>query len=159
MITVFGGSPTRAFRIVWALEELGLAFQLRHVNLRERQKDQELVKRNPAAFLPVLDDDGVVMVESIAILEYLIARYDSNKLAPPVDDPRYPLYQQFLHLGESGLAAYLNIVVASRFFAPESGAPELRHEDRRGHVPQSLDAGFAETFRRSHDGGRRILRR
>jgi glutathione S-transferase len=59
------------------------------------------------------------MVESIAILEYLIARYDGSRLAPAANDPNFPMYQQFLHLGESGLAAYLNIVVASRFFAPE----------------------------------------
>jgi glutathione S-transferase len=120
MITVYGGWPTRAFRVVWALEEMGLGYQLRSVDLRQRMQDEELVKRNPAGFLPVLDDDGVVMVESIAILEYLIARHDGKALARAAGDPDFASYQQFLHLGESGLAAYLNIVVASRFFAPEA---------------------------------------
>ena len=60
------------------------------------------------------------MVESIAILEYLIAKYDRGILAPAAGDPDFPMYQQFLHLGEAGLASFLNIVVASRFFAPES---------------------------------------
>lgn len=121
MITVYGGWPTRSVRVVWALEELGLKYRLRPVDLRERQKDEEFLKKNPAGFLPVLDDDGVVMVESIAILEYLIAKYDDKAiLAPAAGDPRFPAYQQFLHLGESGLAAYLNIVAASRFFAPEA---------------------------------------
>jgi len=120
MITVYGGWPTRAFRVVWALEELGLAYQLRQVDLRQRMQDEEFVKRNPAGFLPVLDDDGVVMVESIAILEYLIARHHGKALAPAAGDAAFSTYQQFLHLGESGLAAYLNIVVASRFLAPEA---------------------------------------
>ena len=121
MITVYGGWPTRSVRVVWALEELGLAYRLRPVDLRERQKDEEFLKKNPAGFLPVLDDDGVVMVESIAMLEYLIAKYDAKRiLAPAADNSRFPAYQQFLHLGESGLAAYLNIVVASKLFAPES---------------------------------------
>jgi len=120
MITVFGGWPTRAFRVVWALEELGLNYQMRPVDLRKRQDDAEFLRVNPAGFLPVFDDDGVVMVESIAILEYLIAKYDGKVLAPDMRDPRYPAYQQFLHLGEAGLAAYLNIVVASKFFAPEA---------------------------------------
>lgn len=120
MITVYGGWPTRAFRVAWALEELGLDYEVRFVDLRQRLQDQELVKRNPGGFLPVLDDDGVVMVESIAILEYLIAKYDGKTLAPDADDPAFAMYQQFLHLGEAGLAAYLNIVVASRFFAPEA---------------------------------------
>jgi glutathione S-transferase len=119
MITVYGAPPTRAFRVVWALEELGLEYRQRPVDLRQRMSDAEFLKINPAGFLPAIDDDGVVMVESIAILEYLIARYDGSRLAPAASDPDFPAYQQFLHLGESGLAAYLNIVVASRFFAPE----------------------------------------
>jgi glutathione S-transferase len=121
MIIVFGGWPTRGFRVAWALEELGLEYRLHAVDLRNRSNDEELQKRNPAGFLPVLDDNGMVMVESIAIIEYLIAKYDEkNGLAPSSADPNFPMYQQFLHLGESGLAAYLNIVVASRFFAPEA---------------------------------------
>jgi glutathione S-transferase len=120
MITVYGGWPTRAFRVVWALEELGLSYQLRPVDLRKRQEDEEFLKVNPAGFLPVLDDNGVVMVESIAILEYLVAKYDGTGLAPAANDRRFPMYQQFLHLGEAGLSAYLNVVVGSRFFAPET---------------------------------------
>ncbi|HLY04589.1 MAG TPA: glutathione S-transferase family protein [Rhizomicrobium sp.] len=119
MITVYGAPPTRSFRVVWALEELGLEYRLREVDLRQRMSDQEFLKLNPAGFLPAIDDDGLVMVESIAILEYLIARYNGVQLAPAAGDPDFPMYQQFLHLGESGLAAYLNIMVASRFFAPE----------------------------------------
>ena len=100
MITVYGGWPTRSIRVVWALEELGLEYRLRPVDLRERQKDEEFLKKNPAGFLPVLVDDGVVMVESIAILEYLIAKHDGKGvLAPDADDPRFPAYMQFLHLG------------------------------------------------------------
>jgi glutathione S-transferase len=120
MITVFGAPPTRSFRVVWALVELGLQYRLRAVDLRQRMSDAEFLAVNPAGFLPAIDDDGVAMVESIAILEYLIARYGGSRLAPEANDPGFPMYQQFLHLGESGLAAYLNIVVASRFFAPEA---------------------------------------
>ena len=121
MIIVYGGWPTRAFRVAWALEELGVAYRVRPVDLRQRQSDEEFMAKNPAGFLPVLEDDGVVMVESIAMLEYLVAKHDkAHALAPSADDRRFPLYLQFLHLGEAGLAAYLNIVVASRLFGPEA---------------------------------------
>jgi len=120
MITVYGAPPTRSFRVVWALEELGLDYRLRAVDLRHRMNDAEFLKVNPAGFLPAIDDDGVVMVESVAILEYLIAKYNGSKLAPSPGEANFPMYQQFLHLGESGLAAYLNIVVATRFLAPEA---------------------------------------
>lgn len=60
------------------------------------------------------------MVESIAIMEYLVARYGPTELAPTASDAAFPLYQQFLHLGEAGMATCLNIVVAGRYFAPDA---------------------------------------
>jgi glutathione S-transferase len=120
MITVYGGFPSRSIRVMWALEELGLEYRLRPVDLRKRTEDAEFMAINPAGFLPAMQDGNVVMVDSIAILEYLIARYDNDaKLAPRPGDRRFPPYQQFLHLGESGLAAFLNVIVGSRFLAPE----------------------------------------
>ena len=120
MITVYSAFPTRSIRVLWALEELGLKYRIHPVDLRQRQADADFMAHNPAAFLPAIDDGGVVMVDSIAILEYVIARYGKGKLAPKPADKSFPLYQQFLHLGESGLAAYLNIIVACRFMAPDA---------------------------------------
>jgi glutathione S-transferase len=121
MITVYGAWPTRSFRVIWALEELGTEYQLRPVDLRNRLADAEFLALNPSGFLPALQDGDVAMVDSIAMLEYLIARYDGDGvLAPAASDASFAVYQQFLHLGESGLAAYLNIIVASRFMAPEA---------------------------------------
>jgi glutathione S-transferase len=119
MITVYGAWPTRSFRVIWALEEMGKEYRLRPVDLRNRMADAEFLALNPSGFLPAMQDGDVTMVDSIAMLEYLIARYDGGTLAPPANDPRFPGYQQFLHLGESGLAAYLNVIVGSRFMAPE----------------------------------------
>jgi glutathione S-transferase len=119
MITVYSAFPTRSIRVLWALEELGLKYHVRAVDLRQRQADADFMAHNPAGFLPAIDDDGVAMVDSIAIVEYIIGRYGKGKLAPAPNDKGFPLYQQFLHLGESGLAAYLNIVVACRFMAPD----------------------------------------
>jgi glutathione S-transferase len=120
MITVYGGWPTRSQRVVWLLEEMKRPYSLRLVDLRNRGADAELQSANPAGFLPVLFDGEVRIVESIAIMEYLLARYGLADLAPGPSDGAFACYQQFLHLGEAGLAAQLNVVVASKFFAPES---------------------------------------
>jgi len=120
MITVYGSFPTRSLRVIWALEELGIAYEMRPVDLRKRMEDAEFIAINPSGFVPALKDGDVTMVDSVAMLEYINARYGNGKLAPAVSDTAFPLYQQFLHLGESGLAAYLNIIVASRFLAPEA---------------------------------------
>jgi glutathione S-transferase len=120
MLTVFGGWPSRSQRVLWLLEELGAAYAFHPVDLRHRQSDPEFMAANAAGFLPAIADGEVRLCESVAIMEYLLARHVPSPLAPPPADRAFPSYQQFLHLGEAGLAAYLNIVVASRFFAPEA---------------------------------------
>jgi glutathione S-transferase len=119
MITVYGGWPTRSFRVLWLLEEMGVPYELHGVDIRNSAADAEFQAINPAGFLPALRDGDEAMVESVAIMEYLIARHGPTELAPSPADQSFAAYQQFLHLGEAGLSAYLNIVVASRFFAPE----------------------------------------
>src|SRR6195952_242184 len=119
MITVFGEG--RGFRVVWLLEEMGLPYRLRPVDLMAGlQDDTEFLAINPGGFIPAIRDGDVVMVESIAIMEYLMARYGPTPLAPDPRDPTFPAYQQFLHLGEAGLATLMMPVVVSRFIAPEA---------------------------------------
>src|SRR5437879_217779 len=119
MITVFGEG--RGFRVVWLLEEMGLAYQLRPVDLLAGvEEDAEFLAINPAGFIPAIRDGDVTMVESIAIMEYLMARYGPTPLAPDPHNPAFPAYQQFLHLGEAGLAASIYFVVVSRNLAPEA---------------------------------------
>ena len=118
-ITVFGEG--RGFRVVWLLEEMGLPYRLRPVDLLAGvENDAEFLAINPAGFIPAIRDGGVTMVESIAIMEYLMARYGPTPLAPGPHDAAFPAYQQFLHLGEAGLAASIYFVVGARLFAPES---------------------------------------
>jgi glutathione S-transferase len=119
MITVFGEG--RGFRVIWLLEEMGLAHRLRPVDLLAGvEKDPEFLAINPAGFIPAIQDGDVTMVESIAIMEYLMGRYGPTPLAPDPHDPAFPAYQQFLHLGEAGLAASIYFVVVSRNLAPEA---------------------------------------
>ena len=75
MLTVYGEG--RGFRVVWLLEELGLAYRLRPVDLLAAEVDRDFLAINPAGFIPALQDGETIMVESIAILEYLLARHGS----------------------------------------------------------------------------------
>ncbi len=144
MITVFGEG--RGFRVVWLLEEMQLPYKLRPVDLLAGvENDAEYLTINPAGFIPAIRDGDVTMVESIATMEYLMARYGPTPLAPDSHDPAFPAYQQFLHLGEAGLAASIYFVVVSRNLAPEAerqnwGARKALEvfESRRGLVTRQL---------------------
>ena len=120
MITVWGGQTSRSIRIVWLLEEMGLPYRVWQVDMMTAEQDPEFLTVNPANYIPAIQDGDVTMIESIAIMEYLMARYGPTPLAPLPHDPSYPSYQQFLHLGEAGLAALMMPVVVSRFIAPEA---------------------------------------
>jgi glutathione S-transferase/3-isopropylmalate dehydratase len=120
MITVFGGSTSRSLRVVWLMEEMGLAYRIRPVDMLSDVPDTEWLAVNPGNFLPAIQDGDVTMVESIAIMEYLMGRYGPTPLSPAPHDPAFPAYQQFLHMGEAGLATLMMPVVVSRFMAPEA---------------------------------------
>lgn len=119
MITLYGEG--RGFRVAWLLDEMGLPYRLRQVDLLDGvEQDCEFLAVNPAGFIPAIVDGDTVMVESIAIMEYLLARYGPGPLAPTPDDPVFATYQQFLHMGEAGLAGPINAIVATNILAPEA---------------------------------------
>lgn len=120
MITVWGGQTSRSLRAVWVLEEMGLPYRVRQVDMLAPEKDPAWLAVNPGDFLPAIQDGDVTMVESVAIMEYLMGRYGPTPLQPSPDDPAFPAYQQFLHMGEAGLATLIMVPLVSGFIAPEA---------------------------------------
>jgi glutathione S-transferase len=119
MITLYGEG--RGFRVAWLLEEMGLPYRMRPVDLLDGvDNDHEFLAVNPAGFIPAIVDGDTVMVESIAILEYLLARHGPSPLAPAPGDADFATYLQFLHMGEAGLAGPINAIVATIILAPEA---------------------------------------
>ncbi len=118
MITVYGAPPTRALRVLWMLEEMGLDYEIHPVDFARRLDDAEFVAASPTGSIPAIRDGDVRIMESCAILEYLGAKYGPTPLTPSFGDPSYPAYVSFLHFGEASLSAPLNVTMGSRFFAP-----------------------------------------
>jgi len=120
MITVWGGQTSRSLRVAWLLEEMGLPYRVRQVDMLAAEKDPEWLAVNPGDFLPAIQDGDVTMVESVAIMEYLMGRYGPTPLQPSPHDPAFAAYQQFLHMGEAGLATLIMVPLVSGFLAPEA---------------------------------------
>ena len=84
---------SRAAGTVWALEEVGVDYELRWVDIQSgAQKSPEIVALNPMGKLPLLTDGEQVVTEAGAIALYLADRYAYGKLAPVVDDPARGTY-------------------------------------------------------------------
>ena len=104
MIKIYGEG--RGIRVVWLCEELGLDYDFVEIDLRSSgPHDADFMAINPSIFIPALRDGDVTMIESIAILEYLAARHGGGAMAPGPEAESFPLYKQFLLMGEAGLAS------------------------------------------------------
>ena len=84
---------SRAANVVWMLEEVGVPYELRFVDLLSgKHKQPDILALNPMGKLPILSDGAAVVSESAAIALYLGDRYSAGKLAPQLDDPRRGTY-------------------------------------------------------------------
>lgn len=83
MLTFYYARPSAYARPVWlALLEKGLAFELVPVDLGGEQFGEAFQAINPFGHVPVLVDDGFRVVECLAILDYLEAKYPERSLMP-----------------------------------------------------------------------------
>ncbi|HVA79787.1 MAG TPA: glutathione S-transferase family protein [Candidatus Binataceae bacterium] len=81
MTKLYGTSKSRSARSLWALEELGVKYD--HVPMPTTEaKSPDHLKRNPHGHVPVLEDDGVIVWESMAINLYLAEKHGKNSLWP-----------------------------------------------------------------------------
>ncbi|WP_394827990.1 glutathione S-transferase family protein [Pendulispora albinea] len=80
-VNEFARGNTRDLRVLWALEEMGLPYEIVGMDHPNHALDSdEFRAKNPFGQIPVIDDDGVVVTESGAILLYLARK--SGKLMP-----------------------------------------------------------------------------
>ena len=119
MLTLHHAPSSRAGRIVWLLEELGLEYTLNRMDFHPKSlKSDEHRARHPLGRVPVLDDDDVSLYESGAIVEYLVARHSDGALKPAVDSPLFPQYLQWFHYVEGMIMPPVNIIVVQTLLLP-----------------------------------------
>lgn len=96
-ITLYHSPASRAFTAYWMLEELGVPFEVKVVDIRKgEQKKPEYLKLNPAGKVPTLTDGKVVVSENPAIAIYLADRYGYGALAPRIEDAGRGAYLKWM---------------------------------------------------------------
>jgi len=116
MIIVHHLENSRSQRILWLLEELGLPYEVRRY-ARDRKTmlaPPELKRVHPLGKSPVIEDDGRVIAETGAIVEYLVEKA-GGRLGPPAKRESVLRYRQFLHYAEgSMMPPLLALLVVNR---------------------------------------------
>lgn len=105
-LTIYHIEGSRAERLVWLCEELGIPYTLEVKRGDPGASMQQIRTVNPLMPVsPTVRYNGEILVESGAIIELLVAREGKGRLAPAVDSPDFPYYLQWLHFSEGSLAA------------------------------------------------------
>ena len=104
MITVHHLENSRSQRILWLLEELGLPYEVRRYSRDSKTMlaPSELKKVHPLGKSPVIEDDGRAIIETGAIVDYLVEKAE-GKLGPPANRDVVLRYRQFLHYAEGSM--------------------------------------------------------
>lgn len=118
MIELYHCPDARSFRVLWALEELGLPYKLHLLPFPPRARAREYLKVNPLGTIPALLDGETFMTESAAIVQFLVTRYGPSDLAVPLDDPAHGAWLNWLHFGEATLTFPQTLVLRYRRLEP-----------------------------------------
>jgi len=136
---------SRSQRILWLLEELNLPYDIRH-HARDAVTNlapDALLMVHPLGKSPMIEDDGKLIFESAAIVEYLCERHNGRKLVPARGTDLHIRYLEFMHFAEGSVMTpiLLNLYTAR---LGEAAAP------LHPRIQQQLDSHFAfmdETLR------------
>lgn len=121
MLIVYGANLSApANKIRFVANALGLEYEYRKVNLRQGENKQGwFLKLHPAGKIPVVDDDGVIVFESNAIVKYLAQKHKSA-LYPP-DLKERAIVDQWMDFVSMHIGAAMGRVLFNRVFAPFIG--------------------------------------
>lgn len=144
MLTLYFAPQTRAVRIAWLLEELGLDYKLVPFQLGQKEmREAPFLKIHPNGRVPVLVDGDVTLFESGAIVEYILTRHGDGRMRPDISSPDYPMYLQWLHYCEGMLMPPINTIVVETIILPPERSNEVNVKRARkllGQMLQTVEA-------------------
>ena len=129
----------RGVRVFWVCEEMGVPYETSPVTF---PPSEAYLALNPLGSVPFLEDDGVAINESIAMMLYVAQRYGPTPLLPANDDPNLASVLQLTVFSEASLGGTMNPLMAAHFGAP------AEHKDnwsvRMMHARAQQFVGYVE---------------
>ncbi len=132
MLVVHHLNDSRSQRILWLLEELGVPYEIKPYqrDSQTRLAPPELKQVHPLGKSPVITDGGKTIIESGAIIDYVIRRYGKGRMQPAPETAAYDEYVQWMHYAEGSamLPLMLNLYAARLGDAAAALMPRIEGE-------------------------------
>jgi glutathione S-transferase len=147
MLTLHHLGHSQSERIVWLCEELDLPYAL---TLHERDpvtilSPPALRALHPIGAAPVIEDDGLLLAESAAIVEYIIAKYGDGRLRLGPDRPDFASYLYWFHFANGNLQPVMGrmMMVGRAGLAPDHPV-QVAVQGRLDRVMALVEARLSE---------------
>lgn len=118
-ITLYHCNQARSMRCVWALEEMGLEYDLKVLDFPPRAFHKDYKGVNPLGTVPCMIDGDIKMTESAGICQYLADVYGPTPLGVTKDEPEYGLYLNWLHRSDATLTFPQTLILRYKLFEPD----------------------------------------
>ena len=135
MIVLHHLAFSRSTRIIWALEDLDIPYELlRYDRTPEFRAPPALTAVHPLGKAPAIQDGTLILGESSVILNYINGKYGQGRLAPPIDTDAHAVHEEWLQYVESTAAFPIMTMVIAQ---------------KTGGLPEKMNAFFAAPLRKT----------
>ena len=111
---------SRSVRALWLFNELELPYEVTIYPLGDKSmRSPEYLKIHPMGRVPALEDGGVTIFESGAIVQYVLAKYGKGRMVPEANSNNFSTYLQWLHYAEGMIMPPVNTIVVETVFLSE----------------------------------------
>ena len=147
MLTVHHLGKSQSERIVWLCEELDISYELKHYT-RDAQTmlaPPDYKALHPIGAAPVITDGDVVLAESGAVVEYIVAKYGNGRLTLRADDPDFAQFLYWFHFANGTLQANMGrLMILSRLRLADDNPVLLATKARVDRAFELVDARTRE---------------
>ncbi|CAB3677332.1 glutathione S-transferase family protein [Achromobacter kerstersii] len=148
MLIVHHLGKSQSERIVWLCEELAIPYELKVYDRDPvtRLAPVEYKALHPLGTAPIITDGDIVLAESTAIVEYILAKYGNGSLTVPATDPAFADYLYWFHFANGSLQpSLMRCMVLSRAEVADDKPTMQFAQARRKQALSLIDTQLGKT--------------
>jgi glutathione S-transferase len=147
MLTIHHLGKSQSERIVWLCEELEIPYDLKRYtrDAVTMLAPPEYKALHPIGAAPVITDGDLVLAESGAIVDYIMARYGKGRLTPGTNDPGFAQFLYWFHFANGTLQAAMGrLMILNRLKLPDDNPTLAAMKARVDRAFDLVDARVRE---------------